>query len=106
MKNKIMSLIYMTFGWANVPKEERLRLYKAMLEIFENPYSTASGLCSALDAVRGHGHARRLTYKNFPELTYQKPIDMKYYRIYWWEPFKRGPRLKALDKAIALIEDQ
>lgn len=95
--NKLLFLLNLPLITYNSPytKEERNKIYKEALELIKN--STIAGLCLAVS----YSYPRDIN--NLPELLISKPlVDWDF--GYWWKPYEKEPRIKALEKAIKLTE--
>jgi hypothetical protein len=83
--------------------EYRLNIYRKILNLYRKDIKLyKSGLCFFI-GVYGNNE---LTKSNYPELWKQKP--RKSYALdssYWWKPGSRKPRIRALERAIALCKN-
>lgn len=108
-----------------IPKKKRLSIYRHLRDEYvkamagnytkndmDDPrwHAHDSGLCDTLFAIHLRDWNRAETHiENYPELMAQKP--RKVYAgtgitEWWWKAGSMEPRLKAIDRAIAMITEK
>lgn len=81
-------------------KQERLNLYKEALKVLENGGNYA-GLCSLLMCEFRQELWILINDNTLPELYAQRPDIV---HTFWWKPYAKEPRIKALREAIKLCK--
>lgn len=95
--NKLLFLLNLPLitYYSPYTKEERNKIYREALELIKN--DTIPGLCLAIS----YSYPRKIY--NLPELSISEPF-VYWGFAYWWKPYEKEPRIKALEKAIKLTE--
>lgn len=99
--NKLLFLLNLPLitYYSPYSKEERNKIYREASRLLKQ--HNYEGLCYCIRDAKNEVFLIKLI--NFPELYIFKPF-INWNSEYWFEPYLKEPRIKALEKAIKLTE--
>lgn len=100
-KRRLSAYKKMRSAYVQAMKLESLDSHNVSLSL---EYSAANyGLCSVLSDINRRAFHQHDIKESYPELWAQKPSHC-YDSAWWWKHGSMEPRLKAIDRAILMIE--